>query len=239
MSATLTKSAIRIYVKRSLGNPVVEVELGDEVIDSIVDQALGIYGTSKPVEKFGSVSAIAEQQNYTLTSTECGRGVIEVFRPDLMGSIVSLDQFDVFKYHSFEANLDPGDFYAERVWWSEVRRSAGSDDDWEWFPDPTTGGGTIYISPPPSQSFTMNYIYVVDPSLTEVPPTDDDWILDYSLAMCMETLGRIRSKFTSVQGAESSIDMDGELLRQEGEAKRSDLEEYLKNRGQIIAPIRG
>jgi len=238
MSIALTETIVTEYIKLMLGDPVICVELDDSQILAIINQALGIYGTYKPVEKFGSVAALPTTQKYTLTYNQTGRGIIEVFRPDLLRSAIGLDQFDVFKYHTHLPNLDPGDYYQERVWWKEVRRSAGADDDWEFIEAPT-GGGDLYISPPPSEAFTLTYIYIVDPTLAEVPPSDDDWIKDYCLAMAMEVLGRIRRKFGSVQGAESSIELDGSDLVNEGKEMRQQMEEYLTGRGQIVAPIRG
>lgn len=239
MSSSLTQDVVISYVKLMLGDPVICVELDDTQIEAIITQTLGIYGTYKPVEKLGSIDALVGQQKYTLTVDQTGRGILEVFRPDLLRSAISLDQFDVFKYHTHLPNLDPGDYYAERVWWNEVRRSAGSDDDWEFVEAPT-GGGDLYISPIPSEAFTLTYIYIADPaSLAEVPGSDDDWIKDYCLAMAMEVLGRIRRKFGSVQGSESTIELDGGELANEGKEMRQQMEEYLTGRGQIVAPIRG
>lgn len=238
MSSALTLETIRNYVRLSLGWPVIDVELENEQIDAMANQAIGIYGTYKPIEKFATTSVISPGQKYTLAAGSYGRGVIEVFVPDLLRQPISLDQFDVFKYHTRLPNLDPGDFYAERIWWKEVRRSAGSDEDW-FIEENHDGTAEIYINPIPSQSYVLGFIFVADPSFTEIPPTDDDWVFDYTLAMCMELLGRIRSKFTAIQGAESSLDMDGETLRSEGAEKRREMEEYLANRGQIVAPIRG
>jgi hypothetical protein len=238
MSSALTEETVRKYVRLSLGHPVITVELEDEQIDAMANQALGIYGTHKPIEKYATTPIIPPGQKYTLAANSYGRGVIEVFVPDLLRQPISLDQFDVFKYHTRLPNLDPGDYYAERVWWKEVRRSAGSDEDW-FITENHDGTAEIYITPIPSQSYVLGLFFVVDPTFGEVPPTDDDWVLDYTLAMCMELLGRIRSKFTAIQGAETSLDMDGETLRSEGNEKRRDMEEYLTGRGQVIAPIRG
>lgn len=239
MSALLTKKSVRTFVKRSLGEPTIKVELDNDVIDELCNQALATYGTFKPFEKFGSLPVLAGTQKYALTFAQVGRGIIEYFRPDLLRGAITLDQFDVFKYHTHLPNLDPGDFHAERMWWKEVRRSAGADDWEEFIPSDTGEGGDLYISPIPSTSYTLSYIYVVDPTLQQVPGTDDDWIKEYTLAMSMETLGRIRRKFGSIQGAESSIDMDGEQLVGEGGDKRRELEEYVEQRGALIAPLRG
>lgn len=238
MSAALTLKTIEQYVRRRLGEPVITVELTKDQIVEIANQALGIYGTWKPVEVWATTPVIPPGQKYTLTADKYGRGIIEVFRPDLLRQPVSLDQFDVFKYHTRLPNLDPGDFYAERIWWKEVRRSAGSDDDWI-VDDKLDGTADIYVSPIPSESYVLGLVIVKDPSFSEVPLTDDDFIKQYTLAMCKETLGLIRRKFGSVQGAETTIDMDGDQLVQEGKEEQKDLDEYLTGRGQIIAPIRG
>jgi hypothetical protein len=222
-----------------LGEPTIKVELDDEQIDEFIDQALGIYGTYKPVEKLGTINVIAGQQKYDLTASQVGKGIVEVFKPDLLRQPISLDQFDVFKYHTHLPNLDPADYYMERVWWKEVRRSAGSDDDWFLDYDNDDGTASLYINPIPSESFTLSYIYVVDPTLTQVPQSDDDLLKDYVLAMCKETVGEIRSKFKGVDGAESAINLNGEELKSEGREERTKIDEYLENRGQVVAPIRG
>ena len=239
LSLTLTEQSIITYTRRMLGEPVIEVELTDEQIKEFIAMALDVYGNYKPIEKINQFSVIAEQQKYILTASQVGRGIIEVFKKDMLRQPISLEQFDVFKYHTHLPNLDPGDFYQERVWWQEVRRSAGTDDDWTFELDPTTGGGVLYISPIPSESYQGTYIYVDNPSLGEVPKTDDQWVKDYSLAMCKEVLGEIRRKFDGVDGQESALRMNGSALVSEGSQKRKELEEYLIHRGQFTTPIRG
>lgn len=239
MSVNLTVATINKFVRTTLGEPVIVVELENEQIEEMISQALGLYGTYKPIERIKQFQVLASQQKYTFSTAECGRGIIEYFKPDLLRQPISLEQFDVFKYHTHLPNLDPGDFFMERVWWEEVRRSAGSDDDWDFEPDPVNGGGSLYVNPIPSDSYSACYIYVCDPTLTQVPPTDDRWIKSYTLALCKEILGNIRSKFEGVDGQESAIRMDGMKMREEGASEKEKLEDYLMHRGQIIAPIRG
>jgi hypothetical protein len=239
MSTTLTANVIKKYVRRMLGEPVIEVEIEDDTIQEVIDQVLGIYGTYKPVEKVGTINVLSGQQKYTLTAAQVGKGIIEIFRPDLLRGPISLDQFDVFKYHTHLPNLDPGDYFMERVWWKEVRMSAGSDDDWLLDFNPDDGTANFYVNPIPSTAFTLKYIYVVDPTLTQVPASDDDFIKDYVLALCKIIVGEIRSKYSGVEGAESSITMNGEALKGEGQEEKRDHDDYLANRGQIIPPLRG
>lgn len=222
-----------------LGEPTIVVEIDDETITEVIEQVLSIYGTYKPVEKVGTISVLSGQQKYSLTASVIGKGIVEIFRPDLLRSPISLDQFNVFSYHTHLPNLDPGDFYMERVWWKEVRMSAGSDDDWYMDFDPDDGTATLFINPIPSTAYTLNYVYVVDPSLTQVPASDDDFIKDYVLAMCKIIVGEIRSKFSGVEGAEGAITMNGTELKAEGKEEKRDYDDYLANRGQIIPPLRG
>lgn len=240
MSKALTEQVIIQYVRKKLGDPIVVVELDDSQIQEMITQTINIYGTAKPIELFESLSVIAGQQKYTIAADKIGRGMIEWFRPDIMRSAASLDEFDVFKYHTFMPNLNPGDYFAERTWWKAVRASAGSEDDMFQYIDPTTGIATVYITPIPSESYNMTYIYVRDPvTLTEVPARDDDWIRDYVLAMSMEVLGRIRGKFRAVQGAEGAIEMDADSLLADGKELKTTLEQYLNDRGAVVPPLRG
>lgn len=222
-----------------LGAPVVEVELTSEQISIIVDQALNIYGTYKPIEKIGTISVLSGQQKYLLAANVYGRGVINVMCPDLMKQPISLEQFDIFRYYTQMPTMSPGDFYAERLYYKEVLRAAGSDFSW-FTEDLNDGTGNLYISPTPDGTYSsVAYIYVIDPTLAEVPPADDDFMMDYVLAMCKQVLGNIRSKYSGIQASEGSIEMDGSTLRQEGAEERKTMEEYLADRGQIIPPIRG
>jgi hypothetical protein len=240
MSLRLTEASLIKYVRERLGEPVIVVELEDEFhIKAAISQALEIYGSYKPVERIGSFQVVIQKQNYVFTSAQCGRGIMDLFKPDLLRQPISLEQFDVFKYHTHLPNLDPGDYFQERVWWEEVRRSAGSDDDWYFEPDPVNGGGTLYISPIPSGSYQVGFIYVKNPTLTEIPDTDDQWLRDYTLAICKEILGRIRSKYDGIDGQESALKMDGSVLLSESKEERDRLTERLQKRGQIVAPIRG
>jgi hypothetical protein len=240
MSTSLTQANIIQYVKVMLGFPVIDVELEKSQFEVIIEQVLGIYGTYKSVEKRSTISILSGQQNYDLTAAQVGKGIIDVNRPDPIGDDISLTDFDIFDYHTkFIPSLDPADFYAERLYYKEIKRSAGVDFDWEVVYDPDDGTAVLYISPEPDEAFTLDYIYVVDPSLTQIPASDDDFIKDYVLAMCKQVLGRILRKHKGVRGAEGQIELDGPELIQEGTEERRGLDEYLSNRGQVIPPIVG
>lgn len=239
MSVALTNASIIQYVKYMLGYPVIEVELTDDQINEAISQALGLYSRYKPIEVLKIFSVTQGLQKYEFTQDEIGRGIIELFIPSSIESNTSLDEFDIFHYNRLNLpNLSPGDYLLEKVWWNEVKVSVGAVEEWEWFPN-NTDGGTLFINPPPPRTENYAAIYIKNAVLSEVPQQDDSWFKDYSLAFCKQILGVIRSKFNDVQGAESSISMDGDNLRTEGAAERQVLEEQLYNRGQTCPPIRG
>jgi hypothetical protein len=239
MALDFTADDIKRYVRRMLGDPTIMVEINDATIDEVIEQALKKFGRYKPAEKVGSISVLANQQKYSLTKDQVGKGILEIFRPDLLRQPVSLDQFDVFSYHTFTPNLDPGDYYLERMWWKAVRVSAGSDDDIYVDFDPDTGTATVYVNPIPSEAYTLRYIYLVNPTLIQVPESDEDAIKDYVLALCKIIVGEIRSKFKGVDGAEGAINMNGEELKAEGKEEKMAIEDNWANRGQVVPPLRG
>jgi hypothetical protein len=239
MSSLLTQAVVTQYVKTSLGSPIIEVEITDEQIELMTDKALSVYGSKKPIERIFTFPSVPSQQLYTFTTSQVGRGIVAVATPDLLRQPISLDQFDVFKYHANLPNLDPGDFYMEKVWWNEVRMSAGSEDDWEAVYHYDTDTIDLYLNPIPSQSQTVCVWYVDNPTLRTVPKHDDDWLKDYALALCKNVVGRIRSKFKEVSGAEGAIELDGDTLLTEAKEEKEKLEEYLNKKGQTVPPIRG
>lgn len=234
----LSYESVETYVRRRLGEPVIEVELTSEQIRESIDHAVQTYSDAKPFWKVGVINGLPSVQKYTLTAAQVGRGIVDLMQPDMLRQPVSLDQFDVFKYHTFLPNLDPGDFYAERVWWNEVRRSAGSDEDW-FVEDHEDGSADIYINPVPSEGKKFAYLYLTDVPLERVPHVDQEFVRNYALALCKQTLGEIRRKFSSAPGGENAIEMNGSALVEEGTAELEKLDDYLAHLGDRIPPIRG
>jgi len=59
-------------------------------------------------------------------------------------------------------------------------------------------------------------------------PWARNWIFQYTLAICTEMLGRVRSKMKTIQGLETSIELDGSDLVQQG---REDKDKLLSSDG--------
>ena len=54
------------------------------------------------------------------------------------------------------------------------------------------------------------------------------WVLQYTLAVCKEMLGNIRRKFSEIPIPDSTVTMDGDLLRLEAQDEKEKLIEQLK-----------
>jgi hypothetical protein len=55
-----------------------------------------------------------------------------------------------------------------------------------------------------------------------------DWIYRYTLALCKITLGYVRNKYDSLPIPNAEVRLDGDRLRQEGQAEIERLEQYLR-----------
>lgn len=55
------------------------------------------------------------------------------------------------------------------------------------------------------------------------------WVKQYSLAICKEILGRIRSKFSELPIPDATITLDGDTLISEAQQQQQELKEYLFN----------
>ena len=62
----------------------------------------------------------------------------------------------------------------------------------------------------------------------EINTTGRRWIRQMCLAICMETLGRIRRKFTSIPVPGNEVTLDGDALVAEGIDKAEQLREHLR-----------
>ena len=111
------------------------------------------------------------------------------------------------------------------------------------YPTPTgqLSGKNLWIrvrhyTDPLNPSYTDNSIHGVS-NLSNIPFANltyskinsigRQWIRQYTLALCMETLGRVRSKFGSIPVPGQSVTLDGTSLISEGRSDRDKLKDAL------------
>jgi hypothetical protein len=201
MSATVTMANLKSKILTHLGMPVVQVELIDDQLTECINHALGVYGKYRPLHKLAKISVVTGQTAYVLTTY--GKGIIDVMYEDPLLITAELSELDLWRYNQFSTlATDPGDYYAAKLWRNEVKRAVGSDFDWEY--DYNTH--TLYVSGIPTSASGISYIYVENPTLATVSESDDDMVFDLAVSKAKQILGRIRSKFGGIPGAEAGID---------------------------------
>ena len=74
---------------------------------------------------------------------------------------------------------------------------------------------------------SIHNIPFTDINFENINATGKRWIRQYTLALSMETLGRIRRKYASIPIPNGEVNMDGDALVQEGMEKQLALKDEL------------
>lgn len=242
-----TKEEMVVRIRRRLGFPVVKVELDDAQIIDHIDFAVQKWkkwavgaGTT---EKYMTLPLSAGQTMYPLPDE-----VVEVvnYSTEQAGSINTLFTIENYLY-----NLGLYDFiththgeysllsyHIARNFLEDLRKYIPDAYNFRYHryintleinPAPPSGGnmtieGTNWNSP----GIILLRTYVLE---TEVNKNlyDEDWIFDYSTALCKKSLGLIRRKFENFTSIGNiGLTMDGSSLIGEAESELERLEETLR-----------
>lgn len=242
----LTNQQIEGHLKHFLGGPLVDQELTkgeDSNIEAIINHALRVYSRWRPIIRWNHLRIQPSRQRYDLTEMgePFGERVVDCRGPV---EFIPWGNIDATLL-GIPGNLMPtrpaqglADFLARSAEIENIRRVTATNFDWEWRweeIDENPGGppdikthGVLYISPvffggvtPPQE---VEYSYAKLPIVADVRSTDEDWFLDFCLALAKVTLGHTRRKW------ESSLRMDGSNMVTEGTAAVRDLTEEIKKR---------
>lgn len=250
----MTKSELRNWIKRSLGFPYIKVELSNDHLDDSINRAKNMFtkwavGNSTR-EVFFTMPLSAGKRVYNLPD-----GIIEVIDTnDSTDNFGSANQ--LFTTSNYMLNSGVLNFQNSGTPYSMVSYHMGlnyidllnkysvSDFSWQYH----QYNNTLTLSPMPSaadnwSTSSINFMlircfmkegYDIDGTdnseIYNEHIYDDPWIQEYCIALSKITLGYIRRKFAggSVLG-NSSIELDGSDLIQEGKEEKEALEEKLKN----------
>jgi hypothetical protein len=246
---TKVKSQLRDYILLMLGAPVVTVELDDQQLDAAVDLSLQIYEEYAPREFFkyhvfptipgksvytlppdiGYVRHVfyKEMATFSFSSSDLGGAIpIEYFYPG--GAYASITGGLIDSVTPIWGRVGEWSLYKgyERTY----ARSASNLGGWEW-----VGGYQnikLYPIPRSVQGVIVHYVQ-----------KNTDWqrvnqaMQEGALAHAKIMLGRIRSKFGSLPGAQGGVQLDGKDLITEGLQEKKDWEERLISRYGDTLPI--
>lgn len=231
-------SEVSSYILAQLGYPRRKVELNPSNISEALKRAVRKYGSIKPVIKRDVVSVLSGVQAYNLEALgkPYGKGILTVHPEPVTSPSAVFSEFEYYRMRQ-PPYVDMGEMVLDQMYYNEIGLVTGTDFDWEWIQDQTM----LLIKPSPTRSHGLAYEYNSSPSTIEtVPLTDQGWVVDYTLALVKEMLGRIRGKFKGVPGNELPVDTDADELLSEGREERTELVEALNGkRGDWTPPIKG
>lgn len=243
------KSQLRDYILLMLGAPVVTVELDDQQLDAAVDLALQVYEEYAPREFFkyyvfqatpgksiytlppdvGYVRHVfyKEMATFSFSSSDLGGAIpIEYFYPG--GAYASITGGLIDSVTPIWGRVGEWSLYKgyERTY----ARSASNLGGWEWI----GGYQTIKVYPIPRspQAIIVHYLQ-----------KNMDWprvnqaMQEGALSFAKIMLGRIRSKYATLPGAQGGVQLDGKDLITEGLQEKKDWEERLITRYGDTLPI--
>lgn len=218
---------IKQFVKRTMGDSTVAVELTDEHYADAVEAAKDWYAMLIGQAKVCTVSLISGTSAYAVP-TDC-ETVVEVIT-DTADNLLSWGFPDV------PVNLTTlmprmggsGHFFSDltlTLQYIEMgRRVVGRDQDWIWDPEQRV----LYITPPDSGAsralvrYQTNFVDV-----SKLKRYEYALVRDYAVAHAMQVLGNIRSKYGEMPGAAGGFSMNGDLLLSNAQEQKNALTEQL------------
>jgi len=225
------------YVRFSLGDGMVDVELDPQHYDAGFNKATAVYrqrASNSVEESYGFLELIKDTQEYTLPSqvTE----VRQVFRR----TIGSSDGDGANSFEPFEAGY-------VNVYLMQAGRVGGlaTYELFTQYQELTArmfGGHINFTYNPVSKKLTivrkvnstgesvLLWLYNHKPDITLLKDhRTQPWIYDYTKAQCKYMLGEARSKFATIAGPQGGTTMNGDQLKQEAMAEIEKLEQDLQN----------
>ena len=219
---------LKLWILRTLGAPVIKVELTDDhLIDSIEDARR--WFTSKKGVKRSAVLPPSQDGSYDLPPE------VEVVL-DVAFTSTPFDFSTIFApfilpeqqipYSVFAAQATGGLYsnFAQLLQYIDTaKKIISADQDWR------QEGRRLYTFPsrsPTTASLIIDY-KTNQVTIEQLEEKDHDMVKQYSLALAKMRLGRIRSKYDAYPTAQGSVTMDGATLLDEARTELEYLNEAI------------
>jgi len=222
------------FVKNMLGGGMVEVELDPSHYETALTRTLGRYrqrSDNSVEESYIFLNTVLDQNSYTLANEIME--VKQLFRRSVGSRSGGGDGGTLFEpfnlaytntYLLSSSNLGGIATYNMFSQYQElVGRMFGSFIEFNWNPTkhmltilqrPFATGEQVMLK---TQNYRPDFVLLQDIYAKQ-------WLYDYTLAVCKLMLGEARSKFASIAGPSSGIQMNGATLKTEGTAEITQLE---------------
>lgn len=166
------------------------------------------------------VTNVAFENSLTRIGDAVGAYGIYGFTQLGLGGIPMEDLFHSFRSHGFYGSMVQALQYV-----GLGRRVLSAEPAWEWI----RSERKLYMYPCPSNSQLANVEYgTKDVDTDNLYPEEYYFLQQLTLAEALIALGRIRSKYASLPGAEGGIQLDGDALKSEGEQMKLTITDQLR-----------
>ncbi len=240
---------VKGWIKRKLGDGWVNVELTVEQIEDALEDALLWWSSRMGWYSEGTLTVAPGKVEYDLSSVDPEvLEVVNVWFPDhsmidFAGAYAGFFDLDGFPYGDYPfRSLSGGGSYFSLVQWMQTHdmgsKILSADDDFIYrkqtkklllTPSPRKGGTLIYQYSTP---FKQGYMSMV--------PLEHQYLIRrYALAEAMETLGRVRGKYSSLPAADGDVSLDAGDLLSAAENEKQRLEEEIDKYIEPTMPIIG
>lgn len=215
----MTKDDILYSIKHILGYPVIDIEIDDDVIEDFINIAISKISDYADITKFTTLPALS-CQDFKLGT------VLNIYNNENNSLLNS--SFDDGNYMFDETKVtlySTGSNFRYRK--QSILQQANRNLTMSIKPNSFKQiGDKLYIDNLQGE-VAVEYI----PKhfcFNELEPSLIEWVRKYSLALCKESIGRIRSKYRSNSGP---FEMDGDTLVNEALDAQRDLLEDLDSKG--------
>jgi len=238
-NATLERNKVFDYVKTMLGDGMVEVELDPKHYEIALNRALTKFRQRSPnsvEESYIFLELFVDQNEYILPDEVIS--VMTVFRRSVgsrtgQGAGGSLfEPFNLAYTNTYLMNTTQLGGIATYEMYSGYQkllgRIFGSYIEFAWNPTkhmltllqrPFAEGEQVLIR---TNNFRPDFVLLQDVYAKQ-------WLYDYTLAVSKSILGEARSKFTSIAGPQTAIQLNGTALLTDAKAEIEKLDKELDN----------
>ena len=176
-------------------------------------------------DPYSSANVLSQEMNYESFSTESLFYVMPIYADVLRAGM--LETNDTVRRSSFsyqvvgpKIRLQPQPVYTVRVYIDYTTEMDPYNPD---FKNPEIGDPSI------TGITSIHNVPFTDINFNNINSTGKRWIRQYTLALSMETLGRIRRKYASIPIPNGEVNLDGDALVGEGQEKQMALMDELKS----------
>jgi hypothetical protein len=230
------KTTVFDYVRYSLGDGIIDVELDPIHYETALNQALVRYrqrSANSVEESYSFLELLQNQNTYTLPNEVIS--VRNVYKRNIGANSGTSSQYEPFEagfvnFYMIQSGRVGGlsTWYLYSAFLKEASKLFGGYLNYQF--NTVTKQITIMRRPQADQETILLWTENYKPDITLL--TDQysyPWIKEYTFAKCMMMLGEARSKFGTLPGPQGGTTLNGTDLLTRGQAKIDALELEITN----------